>query len=123
VAWLDLTVVVLMKVAGYSNAAVWCVTWGLGSVVYYLGCSTFVAFGERRIVIRYYGTQVVMGVACCVSRTRHTWLRQHNNAGGYGCSYTYTVSLRETCFWNFKFYYNVNVLIIIKKFKMLPVLM
>ena len=64
-AWLDLTVVVLMKVAGYSNAAVWCVTWGLGSVVYYLGCSTFVAFGERRIVIRYYGTQVVMGVACC----------------------------------------------------------
>jgi len=44
-----------------------CVSYGLGFFVYHLGCSTFVALGEHRIVIRYYGTSVIMGVVrCCV---------------------------------------------------------
>jgi len=67
VAWIELTVVVVVvvKVADYRTGAIWCATRGLGFVVYHLGCSTFVTVGEHRIVIRSYGTPVVIGVACC----------------------------------------------------------
>jgi len=67
VAWIELTVVVVVvvvKVAGYNTGAIWRETHGLGFVVYHLGCSMFDTVGEHRIVIRSYGTSVVICVAC-----------------------------------------------------------
>ena len=70
-AWIELTIIVLVKVAGYTISAIWRVTHGLGFAVYHLGCSTFVTVGEYRIVICSYGTPMFMGVArCCVGVAR-----------------------------------------------------
>ena len=62
-AWVDITVDVVVKVADYGIVTIWHVTHGLGFVVYHLGCSTYVTVGEHRIVFRSYVTPVAIGIA------------------------------------------------------------
>ena len=77
-AWIELTVV-LVEVAGCIIGAIWCVTYGLGFVVYHLGCSPFFTVGEHRIVIRYYGSPLVVGVArCCFGVARFVSFARYN---------------------------------------------